>query len=242
MTILITRPREDAAATAQLIQQRGLTALVEPMMQMVFTPEELTPLDGIVGILATSANGVRAFAQATPRRDLPLWAVGDATARTAGELGFATIHSAGGDVESLAALVMAHQAPEDGPLLHVTGSEVAGDLSGLLTQEGYTVRRIMLYHTIDAKAFTTETLAALAQDQIRAVLFYSPRTAQIFVNVLAKTEIPATLSRIWAVALSPAVAQRLQHLPWAGVKVAESPTQTALLAALDGISLPADQD
>ena len=44
-------------------------------------------LDGVQAILATSANGVRALARRTPRRDLPLFAVGPQTAARGAEAG-----------------------------------------------------------------------------------------------------------------------------------------------------------
>src|SRR4051794_41252334 len=61
-------------------------------------------LEGVQALLCTSANGVRATAARTTRRDLPVLAVGDATARAARDVGFAHVESAGGDVEGLARL------------------------------------------------------------------------------------------------------------------------------------------
>ena len=48
-------------------------------------------LDGVQALIATSANGVRAFAARDPRRSLPVCAVGDATARAASDAGFADV-------------------------------------------------------------------------------------------------------------------------------------------------------
>lgn len=240
MQALVTRPREDAVKTAELLRQRDFQVIVEPMMDMVFTPEDLPDLTGITGILATSANGVRALTKATQRRDLPIWAVGDATAGLAAELGFSTVHSAGGDVDSLAALVMSKVPPQDGPLLHVAGSEIAGDLGGALRQYGYQVPRIMLYHSRTATRLTPESLDVLAAGSLNVALFYSPRTAQIFMNLLADAPIRAILSNCWALALSQAVAEKLAPGAWAGIQVAEQPTQGHLFAALDRIRFQAD--
>ena len=60
---------------------------------------------------AAAANGARALARATQRRDLPVLAVGDATARAAREAGFESVTSAGGDVGDLAPLAAARCAP-----------------------------------------------------------------------------------------------------------------------------------
>ena len=50
----------------------------------------------------TSVNGVAAFAALTPRRDRPVFAVGDATAQAAHDAGFADVLSASGDLRDLA--------------------------------------------------------------------------------------------------------------------------------------------
>src|SRR5229473_1898951 len=113
MQALITRPIEDAGELAAALSLRGVQA-----------------------VLFTSANGARAFARATARRDLAVIAVGDATARTARALGFADIASAGGDVGDLAALVAARLDPRRGALLHAAGSVVAGDLAARLRAAG----------------------------------------------------------------------------------------------------------
>ena len=240
MLALITRPREDALATADLLRQRGFDVLIEPMMQVVYIPDALPSLDGAQGILATSANGVRALAQATRRRDLAIWAVGDATARAAVELGFSPVESAGGDVQTLAQLVIDRVQPQAGELLHVAGTDVAGDLSGMLVKAGYGVRRVVLYHTQTMTGFSDDARTALAAGDVQVALFYSPRTAQIFVDLVQKTKIHTPLSATWALALSPAVAQKLAPLPWAGICVADHPTQDHLLAALDRARFQAD--
>ena len=79
-------------------------------------------LDGAAGLLFTSANGVRAFAAASPRRDLPALAVGDATAAAARAAGFADVASAGGNVADLALLVRRRLEPEAGALVHSRGA------------------------------------------------------------------------------------------------------------------------
>src|SRR4051812_16935975 len=89
-------------------------------------------LTNVQAVLFTSANGVRAFAAAERRRDIPAFAVGEATAAAARLAGFTTVDTAGGDVAALADLVRERLTPARGALLHAAGSAVAGDLSGVL--------------------------------------------------------------------------------------------------------------
>ena len=61
---------------------------------------------------------------------------------------------AGGNVEELSRLVIERSRPEGGRLLHVAGSDVAGDLAGLLREAGFAIERIVLYEARPAAAFS----------------------------------------------------------------------------------------
>ncbi|MDR3439561.1 uroporphyrinogen-III synthase [Telmatospirillum sp.] len=230
---LVTRPRDDAESIAQALTERGFDVQVEPLLQIVFRHDDTPSLDGVQGFLATSANGVRALAMACPRRDLPLWAVGDSTARCAETLGFRPVESAGGNVNHLAELVTRQVDPKQGALLHAAGSTVAGDLAGILGHRGYEVRRAVLYEAHTADAFSAPLLAALDGQELALALFFSPRTAATFATLTLAAKREQACRAIDAFALSPAVAERLARLPWRQIHVARRPDQAALLAAID---------
>lgn len=101
MRALVTRPKEDSEGVAHALAQRGLEVMVEPLLDIAPVEGARLDLDGAQGILVTSANGIRALARLHPGRDLTVWAVGDASARAAREMGFTQIESAGGDVDTL---------------------------------------------------------------------------------------------------------------------------------------------
>lgn len=237
MKALVTRPREDSGELAAALEARGLTPVLEPLLAIRFVDggaEVLAPLlAGAQALLFTSANGVRAFAAASPRRDLPAFAVGDATAKAAGDAGFAGVASAGGDVADLAALVQRHLKPEGGALVHAAASDVAGDLAGALSAAGFELRRAVLYEAVPAERLSDETTELLANGEVALALFFSPRTASHFVRLATGAGLASACRLVAAVALSPAVAAALEPLAWRAVHVAETPTLASLLAAAD---------
>ena len=89
MRVMLTRPRADSERLAEALRTRGNDVIIEPMLQVIATGSP-PPLDGVVALIATSANGLRAFAAASDRRDLAVYAVGDATALAAGPIGHAS--------------------------------------------------------------------------------------------------------------------------------------------------------
>src|ERR1700761_2440428 len=113
MRALITRPQEDAADLAAALHARGIEPLVEPLLQIKPVSGASVDLDQVQALLFTSANGVRAFAALSDRRDLPTFTVGDKSAEAARSLGFSQIESAGGDVNALASLVGDRLQPQN---------------------------------------------------------------------------------------------------------------------------------
>jgi uroporphyrinogen-III synthase len=235
MNVLVTRAEGDAEKLAARLAERGHRSIIENLLTIRFRPEAargIAPfLDGVQALLFTSANGVRAFAAASARRDFRTFAVGEATAAAARAAGFAEVTSAGGAVDDLAKLVIGRLKPKAGALFHAAASVTAGDLQGLLEAAGFTVRRAVLYEAAESERLSDPTRAAIARHEIDAALFFSPRTAAAFVRLAAGLE--EGCKHMVAVALSSAVAERVALLPWRRIAVAAAPNEAALLAALD---------
>ncbi|MEO5335274.1 MAG: uroporphyrinogen-III synthase [Magnetospirillum sp. WYHS-4] len=233
MRLLVTRPEEDAQATAALLASRGHQPYVEPLVAIHIVSGPKLVLEGVQALLVTSANGVRAFVAHEDRRDLPVFAVGDASARAARAAGFVRVESAAGDVQTLARLVERRLDPRAGDLLHGAGSKVAGDLGGMLGASGFRYRREVLYEQTKADSLSADTERLLREDGLDGVLLYSPRTGATFAHLLRDLDLEAAADRLTAFCLSPAVAEKVSHLQWKAVRVAPEPTQDSLLDLLE---------
>jgi len=232
--VLITRPREDAAPLATTLREAGVESASEPLLDIVYLDETLPDLTAVQGLLITSANGIRAFARLSPRRDMKVWTVGDASARMATELDFSDVRSASGDVDALAALVC-EQADPEGALLHVAGTRLAGDLAGQLESAGFSYQRCVLYEARTAEHFSAETAALLAAKRLDGVLLYSPRTAVLFGALVKTAGLQDALQAVTAFCLSSAVAAKIGDLPWKRIAVAAAPHEASLIAEVLGV-------
>jgi uroporphyrinogen-III synthase len=233
MRALVTRPREEAEGLTVALAARGVDAIVEPMMEVQFLTAASPDLAGVQAVLCTSANGVRALAQVAPERGLQLFAVGDATASRARAEGFATVESAGGAVMDLVRLATEKLKPQDGPLLHITGNVVAGDLVGALRARGFAIERIVLYQARPVAMLSEAAVGALRSGWIDFALFFSPRTAAIFTRLTKAAAVAKSCGKITALSISAAANAALAELPWLDRQVAQTPNQTALLVLLD---------
>jgi uroporphyrinogen-III synthase len=230
---LVTRPREEALSLAAALAGRGIDAIIEPMMDVHYSSAAVPDLANVQAVLCTSGNGVRALARITRERDRPLLAVGDATASRARAEGFTNVASAGGDIADLVRLAVMRLRPQGGRLLHIAGEVVAGDLSGALRVQGFTIDRIVLYQARPVAALSESVIRALCSSTIDFALFFSPRSAAIFVKLVKRAGLTGCCRAVTAVSISPAVDAALSALPWHDRQVAERPSQGAMLDSLD---------
>lgn len=234
MRIWVTRPEEDAAELAEALRAENVEVLVEPVLRIVHADGPPLDLGDAQALLATSANGVRAFARRNEQRNVRVLAVGDATARAARAAGFTSVESAGGDVAALAELAGRRLDPANGPVLHAAATEVAGDLAAALAAAGFGYRREVLYEASTADRLSDELAADLGRGGIDAVLVFSQRTGATIVRLLRASGLSAATRELICFCLSHAVAAAIAPLPWRRVVVAAQPTQTAMIAAIVG--------
>jgi len=234
MRVLITRPEPAAASEAELIAARGHQPVLAPLLEIEFCKASL-PLAGAQGVVVTSRNALRALA-AHPDLGaalrLPLYAVGDATAEAALELGFAEVTAGPGTAAELAALIVREIAPEAGPLVHLAGETLAFDLEAALGAHGFTVRKAVLYRAIPAKALPPEAVALIASGRPTRVVLMSPRTAQTFAALIAKHGLVTQAKSLVCYCLSEAVAEAVAPLG-CEIRVAARPREEDILALLD---------
>lgn len=229
--LLLTRSEEDSAGLAAALSDMGVTSLIAPLLRVENVPGPELNLDNTQGVLLTSANGARAMAMRTARRDVPVYAVGDATARTASVLGFTDISSARGDVDDLAVLVRERCNPDYGALFHAAGSVIAGDLAAMLAPFGFEVRREMLYEAKTPDALPDAAARALEDGILDGIVLYSPRTARTFDVLVEKAGLTDALAGLRLFALSKNV-DAATTSRWAERIVAGHPDQESLLDAV----------
>jgi uroporphyrinogen-III synthase len=234
MRLLVTRPSDDSERLAATLRTLGHEPVVAPLMDVHVFDGAPADLDGVQAILATSANGVRALARRTQRRDLAVYAVGPQTAETARDLGFAHVVSADGDAAALADRAIADLDPSAGPLFHAAGAETQGRLRRRLEAAGFTVSSEILYEARPVETLPGAAVAALSTDTLDGVLVFSPRSARTLGLLVTAASLAGHCTRLVAFCISAAAAEGLSPLAFARVAVAGQPNEGAILALLQG--------
>jgi uroporphyrinogen-III synthase len=214
--IWITRTQPGADATAAKVRALGVEAIVAPVLQARPIADAAIDLTEADALAFTSGQGLRAFAALSPRRDLPAFCVGEATARLASSLGFEQVFSADGDVAALADMIAASE-----PLLRLVVSpgarEPVADLPALLTARGVAGRAVAVYET-------TPAFLPAPPVGVDAVMIHSAKAAGLAARLIGDGARAMT-----ALVISEAAARSLRQLPFRRIAVAATPNEDSLL-------------
>jgi uroporphyrinogen-III synthase len=218
--VWITRAQPGAARTAARLTALGFEPVVAPLLAIRPLPDALDAAPDFASVAAlafTSPNGVSAFAALTPDlRDLPVFAVGDASAEAAREAGFTDARSAAGDIHALARLIAA--SPIQGLILAPGAREPAGDLPALLPE--HKIQRLPVY--------AAEETGAPVPAEFDALLLHSPRAARALAAILP----PGAAKNRLAVCISAAAAAPMAGFSFAEIRTADAPDENSMLTAL----------
>lgn len=226
--LLLTRPRAQSERFARVCSKAfgpDLRIVISPVQEIVLLQASLD-LTGLKGLIFTSENGVRAFAALSPIRDLPAFCVGSRTAEAARAAGFAATAGDGGTT-ALANLI-ATAAP-DGPLLHLHGENVAGDIVSDLSARGISCRTLTVYDQRELP-LTAEATTLLSEPQRLLVPVFSARTARILSAAIAGARADLQIA-----AISPAVADLLREHRNARIVVSKRSDGASMLTTLTGL-------
>ncbi len=201
--LIIVRPEPGATSTAEQARAMGLEARTIPLFAIAPLAWTAPDPDQFDAIVMTSANAARHGGAGLERlKDLPVHAVGAATAAAARAAGFTVVAVGEGGAAAI-------DLPRDRRLLHLAGRDHL-PISGATTIPVYEARAIA-------------NPAGLDELGESVVAVHSPRAGHRL------AELVTSRSRISIAAISPAVAEAC-GAGWKRVHAAPHPTDAALLA------------
>jgi uroporphyrinogen-III synthase len=234
MRLLVTRSEPDATRLKARLEDLGLEATIEPLVNITFKKTDEIDLSEAQALIVTSRNALRALA-ARPRlleiaRKLPAFAVGEATAGDAHALGFEVVLAGAGTFYDLVPLIVSMLDPAQGLIVHLAGDTLAGDLKGELETHGFRVDQPVVYRTESSTSLTDTTIEQMATGEIEGVILLSPRTATVYAELVARHGLIRSVQEIVHFCLSKSVARRLRAIGTIRIEIASRPHLEEVLA------------
>lgn len=226
MRVVVTRPQADSERTAATLEALGHEVLVAPLMRVEPVAADLAGTWS--AIVITSANALQTI-PAMADKTLPVFAVGDRSGEAARRAGFSEVNSANGDIKDLVRLVVSRFAGAKAPLLYLAGEDRSGDLVARLATHGIAAEMKIVYRTV-TEAFPPVLAAALESGDVDAVLHFSRRSAELFVEGAQASGVAGPAEDVRHLCLSAQVAEPLVGA--SRVAIAARPEEGALVALL----------
>ena len=237
MRFLITRPRPDADELAAMLEARGHETLISPVMEVVFHKVAPPPPETVSGLVITSKNALRSLERnnaLAPFSHLPLFAVGKSSAKIARQCGFSTVFEAAGHARTLPALIEKHlDAGKSAPLYHPGGKKLAFDIGPILQERGFARQRHIVYETRKIPLLSPAAIKGLEAGDIDGVLLLSPRSAQLFGQLVKTHRLQQKMNKTDCLCLSQKVANTINELNWREKRVASYPDTDHLIDLAD---------
>lgn len=232
MRVLLTRAAEDAARTRATLEALGHRVLISPVISI-----EATGVDwpgGVVdGLLATSAQAFATMSKdwgpkPEARRLLPLWLVGHRTKQAARDRNFAGPTIVASNAVALAYEMGKRCAHQN--LIYLAGRHRKLDIETALSVATQKVEVLEVYEAANAVKLDDYATKALANNTLDAVMHFSRRSAEIFLELARRTAIE---TRALQLCLSEDVAVPLAKAGWP-VRIAAEPSEASLIATIQG--------
>lgn len=234
--ILITRPAEDAEKFAELLAEKRLDAVSEPMLTIRATQEALDMLRQAAGtkpqaVIVTSRHALPLARHVVPLLQVPLYAAGAETAERARRAGFSKITHAP-TISALMPVVFRQCSVGEGNILYLRGRDISDDIARKLGTQGFTATQLVVYEAEAATSLSPTLTQQLQAGGLALATFMSERTARVFMELVTQQGLAPALAQVRAIALSAKVAEALGS-GWRSVTVASEPTLASLVDAVD---------
>ena len=184
MHILLTRPLEDCSEMIIKFKSLGHQVSHLPLLNIEKIDYDQINFSDYKGIIFTSANAVKYLDHKNIDKNLLCFCVGSATEKKARSAGFQNVIAAEGNVGNLKELILQNFDQKDGQLIYISGETISVDLDQQLTNEGYSVKRIVNYKTIYNQKFDDNFIKELMLKIPDMVYIYSQNSASSFLNFI----------------------------------------------------------
>ena len=184
MHILLTRPLEDCSEMIIKFKSLGHQVSHLPLLNIEKIDYEQINFSDYKGIIFTSANAVKYLDHKNIDKNLLCFCVGSATEKKARSAGFQNVIAAEGNVGNLKELILQNFDQKDGQLIYISGETISVDLDQQLTNEGYSVKRIVNYKTIYNQKLDDNFVRELMLKIPDMVYIYSQNSASSFLNFI----------------------------------------------------------
>ena len=232
-SLLVTRPKKDSIKIKEHLSKLGFNVHIEPMFSIKYLAAKIN-IEDFDFIISTSQYSIIALSKITKNRNKLIITVSNNTMQIAEKLGFTSIKSLNGNVNDIISYLKHYNGNN---VLYIRGKEITCNLKDMFINRIKNFQEIILYNTIDRKYFSKSCHNLLLKNKISGILFYSSRTADIFIELIKKHNMEDKVGSIIIYAMSHKIAEAAKKVRWKNIKIPDKPTNQSLLSLISSSTL-----
>ena len=228
---LLTRPVAQNAEIQDDVTALGYSVLSAPMLtihKLVHDPLSYIENTALVFTSARAAELLDIDAENAAVWDMPVYNVGEHTADILHRKGFTNILKTTETAAQLQAYFDRDNVVNADSMLYVSGKYI----SHHFFINGIRIPRKRVYTAETVENFTENLRYNLHNGNVGAVLFYSVRTAENFLDLLKKEKLKQKCTAINCICISTRTAESLKSVHWKTVHIAEQADHKHMMMAL----------
>ena len=185
--IIVIRDIQAATYSANLLSASGISAL--PLAVLAYEPVKMDKsiFDKNFQLLIFTSK--HAILHETSFYNLPVWCVGSTTAKAAQKAGYKNVIISSGNAQTLVENLSHKTDRKKGPLLWVSGADIAFDVEAYLTNKKFHVHRAISYHMRPSNHLPNWFTELVKSNKITGIIILSKRNFQCFKELMIKANI-----------------------------------------------------
>ncbi len=213
------RPLKDSKRVAKDFEKIGFKSIIEPLFDVDYL-DPIAPTLTPENLIITSRHALPYLKKMALQQNIPIYCVGEETAKDLKNLGFTSVIKASKAKNLLNFLALQQNH------LYLSGKDVTLNFSMVHPH----CQRLITYQMTPRPYLNEKVRQSLENKHITHIAVYSARSATFFHKLLLKFNVK--LKGITFLALGETCAAALRDLGYEFIEVAEEPTQIGMLKAL----------
>ncbi len=237
-TLIITRPLEESNQTVTSLSAIGYDCLIEPILSFSVRTNSKSQVikslkENLSAIIITSKRALFTLVKFSINFELPIIIVGQENALYAKKNGFSNIINISQDSIELVNFIISNYNTKGTNFLYLSAAKVSGNIKENLILAGYNIKRLPIYEMTASKELSQQTINKILSQQIHGILFYSQRTAKIFINLLIKHKLISYCKLINIYCLSSNIAKEFDNNYFLKIKYCKFPNHSSMLELIN---------
>jgi len=209
MKFVLTRPIEDSKRIKQSLENQGYKVIVNPLLEIKYKTNIFNP-DEYEVLIFTSRHSIRYLEEKNIfLKNKIICACGKSTFLEAKKFGTENTYILHSNVSELEENFANINGIKEKKVLYLRGREITSNITSIFRDNGINIDEEIVYEANAINEFNNELINELDGGQNLAFLFYSIRTAQVYLQSMEKYNLSNKTSIIIAYCISKNVADFL---------------------------------